>query len=118
MKKISALLFFLAALAPLPLRALDVPAAGGSYAYPLPAALGGYVNIVYSMASSGRVKIMVYNEAGDEVIHFDDTKPAGLQSSPVYLCCLSPGIYIYWVSLQYDSGGSAALKPAKFVVTR
>ncbi len=99
------------------LLALDIPEPGASYAYPLPAKVGGTVSLVYTMAGPGSVRILVYNEAGDKVMDFSDLKPAGLQSSLVGLCCLPPGVYLYITFLNYDSGKSEKLRPAKFVVS-
>jgi hypothetical protein len=78
--------------------------------------VGSIVNLAYVMASAGTVEILAFNEAGDQVIHFNDTKPAGLQASQVDLCCLAPGVYLYLVLITYDTGGTEKLKPGKFVV--
>src|SRR5579859_1907684 len=83
--------------------ALDTPAAGTTYSYPLPAQAGGIVKIVYSMKESGSVQILAYNEASDLVVDFNDTKPVGLQTSQIDLCCLAPGVYLYLVLMNYDS---------------
>jgi hypothetical protein len=70
------------------------------------------------MAGSGTVQVMAYNESGENVINFNDVKPAGVQASQVDLCCLAPGIYIYLVLIHYDSGNQEKLKPGKFAVVR
>ena len=98
--------------------ALDTPAAGTSYAYPLPAHQGTILSIVYNMSGSGTAQIMAFNESGDQVMNFTDIKPAGVEVSQLDLCCLSPGVYLYLVTLQYDSGAKEKLSPAKFVVIR
>jgi len=98
--------------------ALDIPPSGTSYAYPLPAHQGTLVNLVYTMAETGSPEVLVYSESGDQVITFRDLKPIGLQTSQVDLCCLAPGVYLYFVILHYDSGNTEKLKPAKFVVIR
>ena len=98
--------------------ALDSPDPGTSYSYPLPAQVGGLVNLAYTMASAGKVRVLAYNESGDRVVQFEDAKPAGLQTSQVDLCCLAPGVYLYLVLITYDSGATEKLKPAKFVVVR
>jgi hypothetical protein len=112
------LVVFLTAISPFPAKALDTPDAGTSYSYPLPAKAGSLVNVVYTMASSGTVQVMAYNESGDLVVQFTDLKTAGLQTSQIDLCCLAPGVYLYLVSLNYDSGSKQKLAPAKFVVIR
>jgi hypothetical protein len=117
-KKTILFLSLLMVIAPFGANALDTPDSGTSYSYPLPAKAGGLVNIVYTMANSGTVQVLAYNESGDLVVNFTDLKPAGLQSSQVDLCCLAPGIYLYLVMINYDSGSKEKLKPAKFVVVR
>lgn len=112
----SLILAVLFAGSPLALQALDVPDAGTSYSYPLPALVGGTVNLAYTMAGPGSVQVLAYNEAGDQVVHFNDLKPAGLQTSQVDLCCLAPGVYLYLILITYDSGATERLKPGKFVV--
>ena len=110
--------FLLAALFPLAAAALDTPDPGTSYSYPLPAKAGGLLYLAYTMAGPGTMQAQAYNEAGELVLRFSETKPQGLQSSPVDLCCLPPGVYLYLITLQYDTGKVERLKPAKFVVVR
>jgi hypothetical protein len=107
---------FLFLLAPLAAQALDTPADGTTYSYPLPVKNQSYVNLVYTMASSGTVQATIYNEAGDPVVTFSEPKAAGLQTSSVYLCCLSPGLYLYRLTLQYDSGSTEKLTIGKILV--
>jgi hypothetical protein len=76
------------------------------------------VNIVYNLTGPGKVQISAYSEAGEKVMTFNDSKPAGLQTSNLFLCCLPPGVFLYIVQIQYDSGGQENLKPGKFVVVR
>jgi hypothetical protein len=102
---------------PLSASALDTPASGTTYSYPLPAKVGGAVNVVYTMASSGTAQIIVYNLSGVSVINFTDYKNVGLQSSAIDLCCLAPGVYLYLVTLNYDSGNQEKLSAGKLVVT-
>ena len=97
--------------------ALDTPSSGTTYSYPLPAKVGGTVNVVYTMASSGTAQIIVYNLSGVSVVNFTDNKTAGLQSSAIDLCCLAPGVYLYLVTLNYDSGSQEKLSAGKLVVT-
>jgi hypothetical protein len=68
------------------------------------------------MASTGTVQVVLFNEAGDKVLTFSESKGAGLQSSAIYLCCLSPGLYFYRVTLTYDSGGQEGLSIGKILV--
>jgi hypothetical protein len=96
--------------------AFDVPGPGSTYSFPLPVKNQSYVNIVYNMADSGTVQAVFFNEAGDEVIQFSETKIAGLQSSSVFLCCLSPGLYFYKVTLTYNSGTQEKLSVGKILV--
>ena len=104
-------------LSPFPVRAIDVPGTGTTYSYPLPAKVGGTVNVVYTMADSGTAQINVYSLSGVLVLSFTDTKSAGVQSSAIDLCCLPPGVYLYLVQLNYNSGTQEKLSAGKLVVT-
>lgn len=105
-------------LLPFSAEALDTPPAGSTYSYPLPAKIGGAVNVVYTMANSGTVQISVYNLSSALVLSFNDIKAAGLQSSAIDLCCLAPGVYLYLIRLNYDSGGQEKLNAGKIVVVQ
>jgi hypothetical protein len=118
MKNTLFILFLLASIfIPLTVWAIDTPGPGTTYSYPLPAKAGGTVNVVYTMANPGKALISVYNLSGTLVLSFTDAKSGGLQSSAIDLCCLPPGIYLYLVQLNYNSGNQEKLSAGKLVVT-
>ena len=116
MKKWFFVFLLLVVFFPVSIEALDAPPAGNTYSYPLPAKVGGVVNVVYTMADSGTAQISVYNLSGVLVLNFNDLKSVGLQSSAIDLCCLAPGIYLYLVNLTYESGNQEKLNAGKLVV--
>jgi hypothetical protein len=96
--------------------ALDAPEPGATYSYPLPVKPQSYINLVYNMTSSGTVQAVLFDEAGDQVLNFSEPKGEGLQTSTIYLCCLSPGLYFYRLTLTYDSGNLDKLRIGKILV--
>lgn len=91
------------------------PPVGKTFAYPSPAT-GGNINVVYTMNGPGRAHIRVYNSVGDLVASVDDLELAGVQKSAVPINGFAPGVYLYKVVLNYDSGGSQSLAVQKFGV--
>jgi len=102
---------------PFSVQAVDAPGPGMTYSYPLPAKVGGTVNVVYMMADPGTAQISIYNLFGTLVLSFTDAKSGGLQSSAIDLCCLPPGVYLYLVQLNYNTGNQEKLSVGKLVVT-
>ena len=101
--------------APLTLKALDAPEAGTSYSYPLPVS-GDFVKVAYTLSEPGTARVLVYNEAGALVMNSTEVKPPGLQTTQLCVCSAPPGLYIYFVLLNYDSGKKEKLRPGKIVV--
>lgn len=70
----------------------------------------------YCMGSAGSVKIKVWNAIGDLASEIEESKPAGLQTSTMDTARLAPGVYLYTVERNYDSGASIKSGIKKFVV--
>ena len=94
--------------------ALDPPTPGSSYAYPNPVR-GCCVDVVYRMDEPGTAEIRVYHEGGDLVAQSSEWKPVGTQETRVG-CRQAPGLYLYRVTLHYDSGRTAILPTGHFTV--
>lgn len=87
----------------------------GSYIYPSPTR-GANANVVYTMTSSGSVKIRFYNESGRLADTVEENKPKGWQSSDVAVGRFAPGVYFYVLTMKYDDGSSETKPRHKFVV--
>ncbi len=93
-----------------------IPAADVKTAFVFPAPARDRASIGYTMASSGTVRIRVYNEAGQLAATVEEAKPAGVQSSALTTSRLAPGVYYFLLTRTYDSGGSDKADMRKFVV--
>jgi hypothetical protein len=96
------------------LAGIPAPGAKAAFVYPSPAR--DAANIAYTMAEGGTVKIRVYNEIGDLVATVEETRTAGVWSSPLTTSGLAPGVYFLLVEKKYDSGTSEKAGMKKFVV--
>ena len=93
------------------------PNKGQAFAYPSPAR-NGSVNFVYEMSEVGKVEIRVYNEIGDLVTSVKEEKLAGSQKSQVSVNAFAPGLYLFKVTMEYDSGATESLGVQKFSVAK
>ena len=93
------------------------PAPGSALAYPSPAN-GGFVHFAYDMPSPGDAMILIYNEAGDLIAQWRETKGPGLQESLTNTAYYTPGVYFFRVLLYPVSGGVVKLKMGKFSIIR
>lgn len=92
------------------------PSAGStSFIYPSPVR-GDFASIAYQMNASGSVKVRVYNEVGDLVDTVQENKTAGPQTSKIRTKSFAPGVYLYLLTITYDSGSSVSQSVKKFVV--
>jgi hypothetical protein len=91
------------------------PGSDRTFAYPSPA-MGGNINVVYTMASQGTAHVRIYNAVGNLVASADDLELSGVQQSVISVNGFAPGVYLYKVVLNYDSGGSQSLAVQKFGV--
>jgi len=88
-----------------------------TYIYPSPVK-GPYCTIAYNPRGSGRVRIRVWNAAGEWAAEVVEYKSAGPQCSRLSVCDYAPGVYLYRVLFEYDSGVREKLSPVRFVVSR
>jgi hypothetical protein len=79
---------------------------------------GDTVSVVYAMGAPGKVKIRVFNILGEMVARLEEDKPAGVQVTRLTTGNYAPGIYLYKIDINYDSGGVQSLPVAKFLVVR
>ena len=93
------------------------PAQGHTFAFPSPAR-GGLINMVYNMQSSGQATVRIYNDHGDLAASLQESKPQGAQTSQFQIGDFAPGVYLYKVVLNYDSGSSESLPVQKFGVIK
>jgi hypothetical protein len=100
---------------PVPTAKAAAQAAAGSYLFPSPAR-GGSAQVAYTMQGPGRVKILVFNEAGRLVDKVEDEKPAGAQTSLLSCGLWAPGVYFYLCTLSPEGGAEAPLPMVKFSV--
>ncbi len=89
---------------------------GTNILYPNPAR--NTVNISYAMVAQGNVKIRIYNETGDLAALKDENKPAGPQISVIDISRLAPGVYMYFLTLDYNYGNVVKFGLKKFIVLR
>jgi hypothetical protein len=75
-------------------------------------------NVSYNMKSSGKVQVRVWNAAAEKVAEVVDYRAAGWQTSLLTVRDYAPGVYIYRVFIEYDSGVREKLKAERFVVRR
>ena len=94
------------------------PSKGQSFAYPSPVRKGGVVNIVYEMRGPGEAIIKVWNENGDLAAATKELKLGGTQKTQMSVRAFAPGVYLYKVSLSYDSGTKEDLAVQKFAVAK
>ena len=88
-----------------------------TYIYPSPVK-GPRATIAYQMKGPGRVRIRVWNAGAEWVAEVDECKPAGSQTSVLTVGDYAPGVYLYRVLLDYDSGAKERLSTVRFVVLR
>ncbi len=97
------------------------PTIGTSFIYPSPAT-GDSATIVYLMLGPGTVKIRVYNEAAELVATIEEQKQGGPQASILDVRNFVSGVYLYMVSMKYNSTytyqGSTKIGPKKFIVLK
>lgn len=94
----------------------ELPEPGKTFAYPSPTDCG-WVAMAYHMREGGACLVRVFHEGGKVVASFREEKPAGPTFSRVNACPLAPGVYLYRLTLRYDSGTSEKLS-GKFVVKK
>jgi hypothetical protein len=70
------------------------------------------------MKESGRVRIRVWNAGAEWVAEVNEYKSAGPQTSILTVRDYAPGVYLYRVLLDYDSGVEERLSTVRFVVLR
>jgi hypothetical protein len=102
---------------PSPTPTVTAAPAGSCYIYPSPAR-GNQATLSYQMAAPGKMEMILWNQNREKAADITDTKPAGAQTTAFSLLGFSPGVYLYSVTLLYDSGAIEQLKPGKFAVIR
>ncbi len=95
----------------------ELPPTGGSYIAPEPVT-GTTGTLAYWMANSGTVKIRIFNAIGQLVCTQQETKSAGAQTSTLNFAGYAPGVYLYLINMNYDSGGADSVPVSKFLVAR
>jgi hypothetical protein len=93
-----------------------IPAPGATAAFIYPSPVRDAASFGYTMAESGTVKIRVYSEIGDLVATVEESKPAGVWSSPLHASTLAPGVYYFILEKHYASGTAEKAGMKKFVV--
>ena len=99
-----------------PIPSVTVPA-GQCTVYPSPVR-GNQATLAYTMAEAGTMKMTLWNQNREKAAVITDTRPAGPQTTAFSLSGFAPGVYLYSVTLRYNSGTSQTLKPGKFAVIR
>jgi len=94
----------------------DPPPVGQTFAYPSPAR-HGVVNIAYNMPGPGQVRIRVWNAAGDLATALTEDELAGFQTTQIAVNQFASGVYLYKISITYDSGSVENLGVQKFTVS-
>jgi hypothetical protein len=94
-----------------------ITAPGQAHAYPSPAH-GGVVNIVSTLNTPGRASVRIWNENGDLAATQAQSGPAGVMTIPVPVNQFAPGVYLYIVTINYDSGSVDKLPVQKFAVSK
>ncbi len=97
-----------------PAAPVSIPS-GTCYVYPSPVR-NGHATLAYDMGGSGKMEMVIWNQNREKVADVTDHKPAGSQTTAFSLSGFSPGVYLYLVTLSYDSGSSVKLKPGRFAV--
>jgi hypothetical protein len=77
---------------------------------------GATAAFAYCMGGSGTTNIKVWNVIGDLVAKLEQTTPAGSQSATLNTARLAPGVYLYRIEKNFDSGATDRSKIRKFVV--
>jgi len=96
---------------------VNPPSSGQCFIYPSPAR-GDHASVSYDMAEPGTMDMKIWNDAGELAAEITDHKPAGVQVTSFDLSRLAPRVYIYALTLTYDSGRVEKTKPRKFAVIR
>ena len=87
-----------------------------TYIYPSPCK-GPCATIAYQMRGPGRVRIRVWNSAGQWAAEIAERKSVGPQTSRLTVRDYASGVYLYRVMFDYDSGVFERLSPVRFVVS-
>jgi hypothetical protein len=88
-----------------------------TFIYPSPAR-GPYATVAYKLKEPGRVRIRVWNAAAEWVAEVNEYKASGPQTSILTVRDYAPGVYLYRVLIDYNSGGHEQLSTVRFVVLR
>jgi hypothetical protein len=91
------------------------PGSGECFIYPSPAR-GNQATACYNMAEPGQVEVKIWNWRAGLVDDLNDQKPAGVQTTPFDISSFAPGVYLFEVTLRYDSGRTDKCGPHKFAV--
>ena len=74
--------------------------------------------MAYWMVSSGNVEIRIFNAIGQMVCKQDEFKAGGPQVSNLNFTRYAPGVYLYLITMTYDSGRTDSVPVSKFLVVR
>ncbi|MGH7740070.1 MAG: hypothetical protein ACREL1_07990 [bacterium] len=85
--------------------------------FPSPAR-GDHVTLAYQMKSSGQMEMILWNQNREKAADITAAESAGEQKTSFSILGFSPGIYLYSVTLHYDSGASQKFAPGKFAIVR
>ena len=94
-----------------------LPPPGGSYIAPNPVT-GNTAIVAYWMVFPGSVEIRVFNAIGQMVSKHEDVKGSGPQNTALNFTGYAPGVYLYLVTMTYDTGGTDKTPVSKFMVVR
>jgi len=97
--------------------AVPWPSDGEAYVYPSPSDPLHCAKIVYAMRAPGTADIRVYHEDGTLAAHLEEHHGFGLQVDLLRSCSFAPGVYLYRLTLRYDSGLVEKLGSGWFTVS-
>jgi hypothetical protein len=102
--------------AALPGAAAPLPSSGKAYVYPCPVRPNQSARIVFAMRSPGEAEVRVYHEDGTLVERMVRRRPFGIQEEDLQTGRYAPGVYLYRVTLKYDTGFVEQLRSGWFTV--